>query len=298
VPAEAVVEAEPERFRIATCETKGMQDFAKTRLMILGMGALVQLVASTGCAPKYDDVKAFVQAHNHDVVDATHRAKPTDLVVIASATCPEVDGVNSRINPDGTIMLRLLGPVKVSMLTEQEIAAKMEKLLARYYVDPKVEVRLVTPTSRCIYVFGQVTFNGPKPFTGNDTLLTVLANARPNLIAWGEMVRVIRPSADPNEVREITIDVTRMIQKGDLRNNLLLQEGDIVYVPPTPLGWVGLRVQELLYPAVPLLNAYAFPANANNTLRTYTDYNWSDGTGANTELYYGYGVRPYINEGW
>ena len=276
-----------------------MQDSVNIRLAILGMGAVVQAVTSAGCAPKYDDVKAFVQAHNHDVVDATHRARPTDMVVIASATCPEVDNINTRINPDGTIMLRLLGPVKVSMLTEQEIAAKMEKLLTRYYVDPKVEVRLITPTSRCIYVFGQVTFNGPRPFTGNDTLLTVLANARPNLIAWGEMVRVVRPSANPDEVREISIDVTRMIEKGDLRNNLLLQEGDIVYVPPTPLGWVGLRLQELLYPTIPLLNAYAFPANANNTMRTYTDYDWSSGADSNTELYYyGYGVRSYYNEGW
>jgi hypothetical protein len=113
------------------------------------------------------------------------------------------------------------------------------------------------------------------------------------------MVRVVRPSANPDEVREITIDVTRMIEKGDLRNNLLLQEGDIVYVPPTPLGWVGLRLQELLYPTIPLLNAYAFPANANNTMRTYTDYDWSSGTDSNTELYYyGYGVRPYYNDGW
>ncbi len=285
--------------KIGSRETISMQDSVKTRLVILGIGAVAQTVASAGCAPKYDDVKAFVQAHNHDVVDASHRAKPTDVVVIASATCPEVDSASARINSDGTIMLRLLGPVKVSMLTEQEIAAKIEKLLTRYYVDPKAEVRLITPTSRCIYVFGQVNLNGPKPFTGNDTLLTVLANARPNLIAWGEMVRVIRPSADPNEVREITIDVTRMMNEGDLRNNLLLQEGDIVYVPPTPLGWVGLRVQELLYPTLPLLNAYAFPANANNTLQTYTDYDWNTGTGSSTGLQYGYGMGGvYGNQGW
>ena len=82
-----------------------------------------------GCTtPKYEDLKSFVQAHNHDVVDGTHRAKPTDLVIIASATCPEVDAATV---PDQSrrkrCMLRLLGPVKVSMLTEQEIAAKMRE---------------------------------------------------------------------------------------------------------------------------------------------------------------------------
>ena len=259
-------------------------------------------VLAGGCAaPKYDDVKAFVQTHNHDVVDSIHRARPTDTVMIASATSPEVDGASARINPDGSVMLRLLGPVKVSMLTEQEIAAKLENLLGRYYEDPKVEVRLITPSSRCIYVFGQVSLNGPKAFTGNDTLLTVLASARPNLIAWGEQVKVVRPSADPNEIREIVIDVTQMMQKGDLRNNLLLQEGDIVYVPPTPLGWVGLRLQELLFPTVPLLNAYTYPANVNNAMRTYSDYDWSTGESGGRGVYYGsgYGFNSgFGTQGW
>jgi protein involved in polysaccharide export with SLBB domain len=282
-------------------EMNGMQDSVRAKLGFGCVWAALLAVGLTGCAPpKYDEVKAFVQAHNHDVVDTAPRAKPTDLVIIASATCPELDGANSRINTDGSIMLRLLGPVKVSTLNEQEIASKLEKLLTRYYTDPKVEIRLVTPSSRSIYVFGQVSFNGSRPFTGNDTLLDVLAAARPTLISWGEMVRVIRPSADPNEIREITIDVTKMMNQGDLRNNLLLQEGDIVYVPPTPLGWVGLRLQELLFPTAPLMNAYAYPANANNTLRTYQDYDWSTG-GSGTQGVYGSAGGFYGNgygQGW
>jgi protein involved in polysaccharide export with SLBB domain len=277
-----------------------MYDLRRTGARIRWAGLAVLAACSAGCANKYDDIKTFVQAHNHDVVEAGHRAKPTDIVVFASATCPEVDGISARIDPDGSVMLRLLGPVKVSMLTDHEIAAKIEKLLTRYYQDPKVEVRLATPTSRSIYVFGQVGFNGPRPFTGNDTLLTVLGTSRPTLIAWGEQTKVIRPSADPNEIREITVDVTRMMQAGDLRNNLLLQEGDIVYVPPTPLGWMGLKLQELLFPTVPLLNAYSYPANANNALRTYQDYDWGTGEagGRGVSYGYGYGGGYGYNLGW
>lgn len=275
-----------------------MYNSSKTGFGLRWAGLAVLAICSAGCANKHEDIKAFVQAHNHDVVETSHRARPTDVVVFASATCPEVDGVSARIDPDGSVMLRLLGPVKVSMLAEHEIAAKVEKLLSRYYQDPKVEVRLVTATSRSIYVFGQVGFNGPRPFTGNDNLLTVLGTSRPTLIAWGEQVKVIRPSADPKEIREITVDVTRMMQEGDLRNNLLLQEGDIVYVPPTPLGWVGLRLQELLFPTVPLLNAYSYPANANNALRTYQDYDWSSGEAGGRGLSYGYGSGYGYNYGW
>jgi hypothetical protein len=109
------------------------------------------------------------------------------------------------------------------------------------------------------------------------------------MIAWGEQVKVIRPSPDPGDVREITVDVTKMMRDGDLRNNLLLEEGDIVYVPPTPLGWLGLRLQEALFPMTPVLNAYSYPASVNDTLRTYNDYDWSTGQGGTGHGYYGYG---------
>ncbi|MCH7526129.1 MAG: hypothetical protein IID39_01710 [Planctomycetes bacterium] len=39
-----------------------------------------------------------------------------------------------------------------------------------------------------------------------------------------------------------------MIKTGDTRMNILLEPEDIVYVPPTPLAWLGLKIQELLFP--------------------------------------------------
>ena len=35
---------------------------------------------------------------------------------------------------------------------------------------------------------------------------------------------------------------------GDETKDVLLQEGDIIYVPPTVLGWMALKVEEFLNP--------------------------------------------------
>jgi hypothetical protein len=43
------------------------------------------------------------------------------------------------------------------------------------------------------------------------------------------------------------------IQKGDLRTNIVLAGGDIVYVPPTVWARVGYVVQAVLFPFNPLL---------------------------------------------
>ena len=117
---------------------------------------------------------------------------------------------------------------------------------------------------------------------------------RPNFIAWGSQVKVIRPSPTPDEVHEITVDVDKMMQSGDLRDNLLLQEGDIVYVPPTPLGAVGLVIQEVLFPFSPLMSAYSFPADVVATTNVYSDL--GEYTGARG--FYPGPIGSYGQEGW
>ena len=221
-----------------------------------GVLLLVLVAASAGCTTKYADLKNFVPAHDQDVAATSYRIEVPDVVAIDSPTAPEVDGETQPVRSDGKISLRLLGEVKVTGLTPRELAAKLEDLLARYYVDPKVSVHVAGHQSKKVYVFGQVSGGGALPFTGRDTVLDVLAQATPTFLAWGSQVKVIRPNASPDERHEVVLDIDKMMQTGDLQSNFLLKEGDIIYVPPTPLAWFGLRVRELLWPFQPMMEAY------------------------------------------
>jgi len=223
------------------------------------VAVLALLVCGPGCSQaKYEDLQHFAQAHTQDVGDTSYRVEPPDIVAISSPTCPEIDNEIQQLRSDGKISLRLLGEVKVSGLTPRELAAKLEDLLRRYYNSPQVNVQVAGYESRRVYVFGQVASAGKHPYTGRDTLLDVLARSGPTSLAWGSQVKVIRPSAAPDERHEIVVDVDKMMQSGDMQNNFLLKEGDIVYVPPTPLAWVGLRVRELLWPFEPVMSTYDY----------------------------------------
>lgn len=222
-----------------------------------------------GCGPKHEDLKVFLKAHEHQVSAADYRVCPPDAIYISAPGCPEVDGDRQQVRVDGTVSMRLLGEVRVVGLTPSEIAAKLERLLKRYYVDPKVHVRVGGYNSKQYYVLGQVGSPGPRPYTGRDTLMEALAASQPNELAWRSQIKVIRPSPEKNERHTITIDLDKMVQGGDMRTNFLLQEGDIVYVPPTPLAWVGLRIRELLFPVSPIMSAYTAPAQAMDAYDTY-----------------------------
>ena len=59
----------------------------------------------------------------------------------------------------------------------------------------------------------------------------------------------------------MTIDLDRMITTGDTTLDTVLQEGDIIYVPPNGLARVGLTFQQLLFPIRPIADTVGGPAD-------------------------------------
>ena len=217
------------------------------------------LSALAGCATTHDQLVDFLRAHEVEVSTGHYVVRPPDSIAIHSPDVPEIDGATQTLRPDGKVVLRLLGEVEVAGLTTEEIAAKLKTQLVRYYVEPEVMVEVAGYHSQYYYVFGEVSSAGPRLYTGCDTLLRTLAECQPTYLAWRSQITVVRPTADGGESKRITVDLDRMLQRGDLTEDVLLQEGDVIQVPPTPLAWVGHRIRELLYPVGPLMNAYTMP---------------------------------------
>jgi polysaccharide export outer membrane protein len=228
-------------------------------------------LAVTGCASRHQELVDFLRAHEIEVSTGHYVVRAPDAITVHSPDVPEIDGATQVVRSDGRIVLRLLGDVDVAGLTTEEIAAKLKRLLARYYVEPEVVIEVSGYRSQFYYVFGEVGSAGPQPYTGRDTLLKALAEAQPTFLAWRSQISVIRPSAKPGQARTITVDLDRMLKSGDVTEDFLLQEGDVIQVPPTPLAWIGHRIREVLYPVGPLMNAYTTPAAPIYATHAYED---------------------------
>jgi len=244
---------------------------AQHRYEILFLPALLLGLSIIGCAPKNADMLHFLREHEHEVSAIDYRVGIPDAVAIGAPRMLEIDGEAQRIQPDGKINLKLLGEVKIVGMTVKEIAAKLEVLMSRYYVDPKVSVRVVSYASKKYYVFGQTGAAGPKAYTGRDTLLDAVLNSGVNFLSWTSRVKVIRPSRDGSEPLKLMVNVDRMIKKGDWSKNILLEPEDVVYIPPTPFAWFGQRLRELIYPISPAVEAYTAPAQVIYANDVYDD---------------------------
>ncbi len=233
--------------------------------------AIALIGAANGCASKNTDMLHFLRDHEHEVSAIEYRVGIPDSIAISAPRVPEIDRETQRLQPDGKVNLRLLGEVKVVGMTAKEIAAKLEVLLSRYYVSPKVRVRVIAYESKKYYVYGQTSGIGPRPYTGRDTLLDAVVKSGPNFLSWTSKVKVIRPAHDDVPVRTLEIDVDKMAKTGDWSANILLEPNDIVYIPPTPAAWLGLRVREVLFPIAPMAQAYVAPAQIRDLEDAYDE---------------------------
>ena len=210
-------------------------------------------VSNTGCfSSNLKDLAAFTKPFQMDV-NATHYIlQPPDEIEIHCVKVPEINLQRQQIRPDGKISFESLGEIEIAGKTPKQVADILQKKAIELYTltgDNPIDVRVITYKSKFYYVIGEVSLPGPKIYTGRDTLFRAIAAANPEVTGWEERIQVIRPSADKSVKPKIfEINLNRMKVHGDLSQDVLLQEGDIVYVPPTPLAAVAKVIAEFVRP--------------------------------------------------
>jgi len=223
-----------------------------TRIISAAFLSLIT-ISLTGCFSSHpQDIEAFLRPDKVDVTAESYVLQPPDEIEIHCSRVPEIDKERQRIRPDGKISFETLGEIEAAGRTTEQVANILRgKVLELYKLEGEkpIDVRIVAYQSKVYYVLGQVSRPGPEVYTGRDTVLTALAIAVLNPMAWQERIQVIRPSRDKTVKPKIfEVNYDRMVAHGDTSKDVLLQEGDIVFVPPTVLGALGLKVEEVLWP--------------------------------------------------
>jgi protein involved in polysaccharide export with SLBB domain len=191
----------------------------------------------------------FVRATQHQIASREYRVDPPDEIIVKAPKIAELDGVRQRVRPDGKISLNLVGDVYVVGMTPAEINALLKKLVSKYYdADPDVKVEVVA-NSKFYYVFGQgVQRQGRYAYTGRDTVVTAMAEAGFNEAAWPQQVMVSRPAKNDQDKATAVVDFKHIFETGDLSQNYLLEEGDIINIRASPLASWDMKTRRLLGP--------------------------------------------------
>ncbi len=188
-----------------------------------------------------------------------------------------------KVTPEGYVRIPNLGPVYVNGLTMEEAKNRITKQLATIYSGIKtgntyVQVSLGNIRSIRVLLIGEVE----KPGSYTIPSLATVANALyvsggPNENGSFRNIQVIR-----NGTPVVTFDLYDFLANGDLSNNIVLQDQDIVKVNPykTRVELTG----EVKRPAI-------FEAKENESLKQIIDFAGGYTDRAFTDVIRGYRIN-------
>ena len=214
---------------------------------------LLITISVTGCFSSYPkNIEAFLMPDKVDVTAENYVLQPPDQIVVQCSEVPEINGQAQLIRPDGKISFEDIGEIEAAGRTPEQLANILrDKVLELYKLegDNPVNIRIISYQSKRYYILGQVMRPGPQVYSGRDTVFSALALTQPTNLAWLSHIQVIRPSRDKNVKPKIfEVNFNRMGAHGELSKDVLLQEGDVIFVPPTILAGIAMKIEEFITP--------------------------------------------------
>ncbi|MCC8396816.1 polysaccharide biosynthesis/export family protein [Paraburkholderia sp. MMS20-SJTR3] len=139
----------------------------------------------------------------------------------------DLDAQGQRVAADGTIFFPSLGRVRVDGMSTVEISKLLYGKLKDRLKDPQIDVRVIQYRSQHVQVTGDIKSPGQLPLIGTPIRVVDAISRAGGANPDADLQRVLVSRGG----RVTTIDVTRILNRGDMRQNIVLQAGDIVNVP-------------------------------------------------------------------
>ena len=172
------------------------------------------------------------------------------------------------VRPDGRISLQLAHELMAAGLTPAELMALLTKAYAAELKKPEVTVIVRSFAGRSVFVDGEVyrpgIFTPLKPITVLQSIAQ--AGGVKDTARTSEVV-VIRRGPD-NKPLVIPVNTNKVVDGRDLKQDILLQPFDIVYVPKTFIANLNVWVDQYLRKNIPfnISTGYVYSYELNPTI--------------------------------
>jgi polysaccharide export outer membrane protein len=176
--------------------------------------------------------------------DTAYRIGPRDVLTLTIFAGGEKQNVSSMtVSSQGMINVPFIGSVMAKGLTISQLEDRVAKpLAADYFVNPEINIVISEYHSLHYYISGAVGTPGLYEMKSKATLLELIAKAGGVSADHGNIVYILHPSSDRTASKKQNqnlysdkdpskVDLNKLLDKGDMSQNIELQTGDVVYIP-------------------------------------------------------------------
>ena len=181
---------------------------------------------------------------------ASYAIGPGDQLTIWALGIDETNTRTVIVDPDGCIDLPMIGRVKASGRSAEQLKAALAENLKTYVKEPEVSVSVSDYHSQPVSVVGAVKDPGVRELRGGKRLLEVLALAGGLTPDAGNAIYITRrkdagdlnvPGLMKDESAESTtvrIPAASLLQAGDSEYNITIRPNDTIVVPRARMVYV------------------------------------------------------------
>lgn len=161
--------------------------------------------------------------------DSLYRIKRGDEIEILVWENPNFNTTTTVTN-FGTIAVPLVGEIQAKGMTHDEFKKELRQKLSKYIKDDiNLTVSVRNTDNMLVSVFGMVSRPDNYPIVEQTSIFKVLSMAGgPSEDANIRRVRIYRKNENPEYT---TLDLTHYLDTGQINSALMVNPGDIVYVP-------------------------------------------------------------------
>ena len=170
-----------------------------------------------------------------------YRIGPKDVLTIDSRVGEKMTSTEVPVNSRGMISYSFLDDVQAAGLTPSELDALLTEKLSDYVRNPRIDVFVKEFNSKSALITGEFVIlrtrdvgqalSGTIPLKGKTSLMDIIAQAGGYTVnADIKNVRLIRKG------RKYPINLYTIIERGDQSQNVIIDSGDIIDIPESPIG--------------------------------------------------------------
>ena len=207
--------------------------------------------------------------------DEDYRIGASDVLQITVQDAPELSGT-FRVNSSGVFTMPFLGKLTAADKTPEDIQKQIaDGLRGQYLTDPQVSVLVAQYNSRSLFIQGAVKMPGVYLIEGHPTMLkliTLAGGLAENHGSTAFIIREIKSQATPQARAVKTVSQTQAasasgdaadqtsfaeeeakfemkqvninsLLRGNFSQNLVIQPGDIINIPPSDVFFVAGEVK-------------------------------------------------------
>lgn len=165
---------------------------------------------------------------------AEYQIGSADVLSVVVFREPDLSVERAIVRPDGFISLPLIGDVRADGRTVGALAEDITRMLGRYVLDPKVNVRVDDLKSASYTVYGEVATPGSFQIAARTTISAAIARSgglkQGNFHASTIEIADLSNSFISRGGRVLPVDFVRLLRDGDLRYDIELRPGDHIHI--------------------------------------------------------------------